>query len=65
MDPGLGGFLYTGPGGGLYTGYGGGLYTGSSKEPYRSNHPPREALLKYLADHGLHHLLDVLRRHGF
>jgi len=62
---GPGGGLYTGPGGGLYTGPGGGLYTGPDSNPYMSNWPPREYLLKYLKDNGLIEYLDFLLKHNF
>jgi hypothetical protein len=62
---GPGGGLYTGPGGGLYTGPGGGRYTGPCDKPYRSNQPPRKALLEYLEDHGMHDILRLLQSSGF
>jgi hypothetical protein len=62
---GPGGGLYTGPGGGLYTGPGGGLYTGWCERPYRSNQPPRTALLEYLITHGMGHFADFMIRSGF
>ncbi|NVI98408.1 hypothetical protein HV824_09765 [Myxococcus sp. AM009] len=52
------------PGGGLSTGPGGGLYTGYCEQPYRSNQPPRAALLEYLARTGRQHLLQLLIRYG-
>lgn len=55
---------HVGPGGGLYTGPGGGLYTGHCEQPYRSNLPPREALLEYLARNRLEHLLCLLLQCG-
>jgi hypothetical protein len=58
---GPGGGLYTGPGGGLYTGPGGGRYTGPSDSPYRSNQPPRHALIAYLKQHNMHYFLRLLR----
>lgn len=58
-----GGGLYTGPGGGLYTGQGGGLYTGPCENPYRSNWPPRQALLEYLARYNMNQALQLLRSH--
>jgi len=60
---GPGGGLYTGPDGGAYTGPRGGLYTGPCEEPYRSNHPPREQLLEYLAQAGMDNLLRLLQRY--
>lgn len=51
---------YTGPGGGLYTGPGGGLYTGPAANPYRSNMPPKEELLKYLISHNMFAVLNRL-----
>ncbi|WP_043712281.1 hypothetical protein [Corallococcus macrosporus] len=64
MSTGPGGGLYRGLGGGLYTGPGGGLYTGHCEQPYRSNLPPREALLEYLARNRLEHLLCLLLQCG-
>ncbi|MCW3060047.1 MAG: hypothetical protein JWQ02_1868 [Capsulimonas sp.] len=58
---GPGGGLYTGPGGGLYTGPGGGLYTGPCDEPYRSNWPPREAVLKYLKENNQNETYALLK----
>src|SRR3954469_13838559 len=59
---GPGGGLYTGPGGGAYTGPGGGMYTGCADPPYRSNQPPKKALLRYLAEHGKDALLERFQR---
>ncbi|MEO7717226.1 MAG: hypothetical protein ABIY70_13575 [Capsulimonas sp.] len=58
---GPGGGLYTGPGGGLYDGPGGGLYTGPCDEPYRSNWPPREAVLKYLKENNQNETYALLK----
>jgi hypothetical protein len=73
LSNGPGGGLFTGPGGGLSTGPGGGLstapgggrYTGPCSEPYRSNQPPREALLAYLSKHNRHDILRRLEDAGF
>ena len=62
-DP--GGGLYTGPGGGLYTGPGGGLYTGYDLNPYMSNWPPRNYLLKYLVTHGFEYYANYLEKNGY
>jgi hypothetical protein len=59
---GVGGGLYPGPGGGLYPGSGGGLYTGPSDEPYRSNWPPREALLEILVRMRMNQVVAILRK---
>ncbi len=61
---GPGGGLYTGPGGGLYTGPGGGLWTGPG-EHYRSNWPPRDALLKALRERGLNNIVQLMLGSGF
>ncbi len=65
LYPGPGGGLYPGPGGGLYPGPSGGLYTGPCQEPYRSILPPREALLRALAERGLDRVMGVLLASGF
>ena len=65
MYTGPGGGLYTGPGGGLYTGPGGGLYTGPSSNPYMSNQPPRDELLKYLRQNNMISILELLESVGF
>lgn len=62
---GPGGGLYAGPGGGLYTGPGGGLYTGPCEKPYKSNQPPREALLNYLRENKMTGILKILKDVGF
>ena len=62
---GPGGGLYTGPGGGLYTGPGGGLYTGPDDNPYMSNWPPREYLLRALSDAGMTSIIQLLINNGF
>jgi hypothetical protein len=53
------------PGGGLYTGSGGGRCTGACKDHYRSNQPPRESLLQYLAEHSMDDILRMLEAAGF
>ena len=62
---GPGGGLYTGPGGGLYTGPGGGLYTGPDRNPYKSNWPPRDVLLKYMTEHGYANYVKYMLDRGF
>ena len=62
---GPGGGLYTGPGGGLYTGPGGGLYTGPSANPYMSNWPPPEMLIRYLLENGMQDVAEYMVRMGF
>lgn len=62
---GPGGGLYTGPGGGLYTGPGGGLYTGPDNNPYMSNWPPINILVRELMNRGLNHQANIIARaHG-
>ena len=56
---------YAGPGGGLYTGPGGGLYTVPDANPYKSNWPPRDYLLKYLKQFNLEYYIDILIKNGF
>ena len=62
---GPGGGAYTGPGGGLYEGPGGGLYTGPDDNPYMSNWPPREYLLKALKKAGQTNIIQFMLNHGF
>jgi hypothetical protein len=49
----------------LYTGPGGGRYTGPSSNPYMSNQPPREALIKYVRDRNMTGIIQLLERVGF
>ena len=56
---------YAGPGGGLYTGPGGGLYAGPCEKSYKSNQPPREALLNYLRANNMTGILKILKEAGF
>ena len=56
---------YTGPGGGLYTGPGGGLYTGPDKNPYKSNWPPREYLLRYMKELNMKDYIEYMLSMGF
>jgi hypothetical protein len=60
-----GGRMYTGPGGGLSTVPGGGRYTGPCPNPYHSNQPPRDALLRYLRENNRHDVLRLLESTGF
>lgn len=60
LSTGPGGGLSTGPGGGLSTAPGGGLYIGPCDSPYRSNQPLRHALIAYLKQHNMHHILRLL-----
>ena len=62
---GPGGGLYTGPGGGLYKGPGGGLYTGPDDNPYILNWPPRDELLRYLAENGYARTVQLMLNAGF
>lgn len=66
MSIGPGGGLSIGPGGGLYLGPGGGLYVGACHNPYKSNWPPIERLLKELLNRGMtsQHAL-IARSFGF
>lgn len=61
MYTGPGGGLYRGPGGGLYSGAGGGLYSGPCDNHYRSNLPPRAALLEYGEQKNMHELLRLVQ----
>ena len=62
---GPGGGLYMGPGGGLYKGLSGGLYTGPDSDPYMSNWPPREYLLRYMIEHNLRNYVEYMISCGF
>lgn len=48
-----------------YTGPGGGFYTGPDDNPYMSNWPPREYLLKALKKAGQTNIIQFMLNHGF